>query len=116
MPDYHNYSFVGSPAGNQLQHPYVLELAAKYGATPAQVLIQWQFQLGIPVNPRSMNATHMADNLASYSFFSAAGGLNQPELDNLSSQPQDICGSDASNCEGQRSRRRPSLASPPPPS
>ena len=96
VPDYHNYSFVGAPAGNQLQHPYVLSLADKYSATPAQVLIQWQYQLGIPVNPRSMNATHMADNLATYSLFAAIGGLNQTEMDNLSSQPQDICGGDAS--------------------
>ena len=96
VPDYHNYSFFGSPAGNQLQHPYVLSLSDKYGATPAQVLIQWQFQLGIPVNPRSMNATHMADNLATYAFFSG-NGLNQTEMDTLSSMPQDLCGSDASN-------------------
>ena len=47
VPDYHNYSFTGVPAGNQLQHPYVLSLADKYSATPAQVLIQWQYQLGI---------------------------------------------------------------------
>ena len=131
VPDYHNYSFVGSPAGNQLQHPYVLSLSDKYGATPAQVLIQWQYQLGIasnsvvavrapheraapppppltlaahpsplpaaqPVNPRSMNATHMADNLATYALFSG-NGLNQTEMDTLSSMPQDLCGSDASN-------------------
>jgi len=91
VPDYHNYTFPGCPAANQLEHAYVQQLGAKYGATPAQVLIQWQFQLGIPINPRSMNAQHMADNLNAYSLFAAAGGLNQTEMDNLSSQPQDIC-------------------------
>lgn len=42
-----------------------------------------------------MNAQHMADNLATYSFFSGIG-LNQTEMDTLSSQPQDLCGYDAS--------------------
>ncbi len=53
--------------------------------------IQWQFQLGVPINPRSMNPQHMLDNLNAYSLFQAAGGLNQTEMDNLSAQPQDIC-------------------------
>jgi hypothetical protein len=43
-----------------------------------------------------MNATHMADNLATYALFSG-NGLNQTEMDTLSSMPQDLCGSDASN-------------------
>lgn len=96
VPDYHKYSFVGAPAANQLQHPYVQQVAAKYGASPAQVLIQWQWQLGVPSNPRSMNATHQAENLAAFSLFAAVGGLNQTEMDTLSSQPQDLCSSDAS--------------------
>ena len=37
VPDYHNYTFPGCPSANQLAHPYVLEVANKYGATPAQV-------------------------------------------------------------------------------
>lgn len=72
------------------------QVAAKYGASPAQVLIQWQWQLGVPSNPRSMNATHQAENLAAFSLFAAVGGLNQTEMDTLSSQPQDLCSSDAS--------------------
>ena len=91
VPDYHQYSFAGCPAANQLQHPYVLSLASKYSATPAQVLLQWQWQLGIPTNPRSMNAQHQVDNLNAYQLFAAVGGLNQTEMDTLSSQPQDLC-------------------------
>lgn len=91
VPDYHNYTFPGAPAGNQLEIPALQQLAQKYGATPAQVILQWMWQLGIPTNPRSMNPQHMADNLAAYALFAKAGGLLQSEMDMLSSMPQDIC-------------------------
>lgn len=95
VPDYHNYTFPGCPSANQLAHPYVLEVADKYGATPAQVLLQWQWQLGVPANPRTMSAQHMDDNLRAYELFAATpfGGLNQTEVDMLSAQPQDLCSS-----------------------
>ena len=75
---------------NQLQHPLVLAIAAQHsGATPAQVIIAWQWALGIPVNPRSQNAQHMADNLAAYSI-----ALNQSEVNALSAIEQDFCSFD----------------------
>ena len=88
VPDYHPYP-PPLPAANQLQHPDVLAIAAEHNATPAQVLIAWQWQLGIPVNPRSMSQQHMIDNMNAYSLF-----LNQTEMDTLSSQPQVTCAID----------------------
>lgn len=51
------------------------------------MLIAWQWALGVPVNPRSMNAAHMAENLAAFT----AVTLNQTEIRLLSSQPQAWC-------------------------
>ena len=88
VPDYKVYP-PPLPA-NQLAHPAVLAIAAQHaGATPAQVLIAWQWALGIPVNPRSQNAAHMADNLAAYALT-----LNQTEVDTLSAVQQDLCSFD----------------------
>ncbi len=91
VPDYKVYPTAGGvlPAANQLQDPVVLAAAAAHGATPAQVLLAWQWALGIPANPRSMNATHMADNLAAYDLV-----LTQEEIDALSARPQDMCAFD----------------------
>jgi diketogulonate reductase-like aldo/keto reductase len=91
VPDYHNYTFSNSPSPNQLQHPYVVSLASKYNVTPAQVLIQWQWQIGVPVNPRTVNPQHMLDNLNTYAIFQENGGLNETEINTLFSQPQDFC-------------------------
>lgn len=92
VPDWKVYPTPQLPVSNQLNHPLVQAIAANHSATPAQVLIAWQWALGIPVNPRSMNAQHMADNLNAYS----AVTLVQTEIDALSSVPQDMCSFDPS--------------------
>ena len=52
----------------QLADPSVLAIAAAHNKTAAQVLIQWQYSEGMPINVRSQNAQHMIDNLNSYDF------------------------------------------------
>lgn len=89
VPDYHPYPSPPLPAANQLEHPSVLAIAQKYGVSPAQVLIRWQWHLGVPVNPRSMSQAHMVENMNAFSF-----SLNQTEVDELSSQPQVRCSID----------------------
>ncbi len=54
VPDYKVYP-PSLPSPSQLTDPVVVDIAARYSITPAQVLLLWQYQLGIPVNPRSMN-------------------------------------------------------------
>lgn len=90
VPDYHPFPTPLFPAANQLEHPDVLAYAAKYNVTPAQVLVQWQWQLGIPVNPRTLNPAHMAENLNAYGLFS----LNLTEMGVLSGQTQNACEDD----------------------
>ena len=46
-----------------LNDPTVVSIAQAHGCTPAQVVQQWQWKQGIVVNPRSMNVTHMKENL-----------------------------------------------------
>ena len=92
VPDYHKFPTPALPA-NQLEHPDVLSIAAAHGITPAQVLLAWQWSLGIPANPRSMNKQHMMDNLAAYTLGIA---LNQTEMDTLNTQPQVTCEIDKS--------------------
>ena len=37
-----------------LEEPIVLEIAKRIGRSPAQVILRWNVQQGIPTNPRSM--------------------------------------------------------------
>ena len=87
-------------------------VAARLGAPPAQAILAWQWGLGIPTHPRSMNPQHLADNLAAYSFT-----LNQTEMHLMSTRPQDLCGLDASwyECACVVATAGPPLAPPPPP-
>lgn len=47
-----------------LEEPVFAELAAKYGKTPAQVVLRWHVQMGFAVIPGSRNVDHIRDNLA----------------------------------------------------
>ena len=46
-----------------LQDPIIRSLSKIYQRTEAQILLRWIYQLGIASNPRSMNETHMIENL-----------------------------------------------------
>jgi alcohol dehydrogenase (NADP+) len=95
VPDYKLYpTNTTLPVANQLNHPAVLAAAAAHGATPAQVLLAWSMQLGIPANPRSMNKQHMIDNLGALD----AVTLTQAEMHALLAVPQDMCSFDATWC------------------
>jgi len=53
-------------AGNGLlEHPVLRDLAARHGATPAQIVLAWNLTIGNVVIPKSSNAARMAENLAS---------------------------------------------------
>ena len=91
LQDYYKYPTPALPAANQLDAPLVVDIAAAHGVTPAQVLIAWQWALGVPTNPRSMNQQHMIDNLNAFTALT----LNQTEIRLLSSQPQAWCTEDS---------------------
>ncbi|XP_060653046.1 aldo-keto reductase family 1 member B1 [Drosophila nasuta] len=58
-----------------LKHPVVLEIAAKYDRSPAQVLLRFQTQSGIIVIPRSVSKHHMYENFKVWDF-----GLDNDDL------------------------------------
>ena len=43
--------------------PYVQQLAAKYGCTPAQIVLQWHLQQGIAVIPKSSHPERIRSNI-----------------------------------------------------
>ena len=98
VPDYKVYNASLLPSSNELTDPVVTAIASSHAVTPAQVLLAWQWQLGIPTNPRSMNRSHMEENLAAYSALT----LNQTEVHLLNTRPQDMCSFDSSwyECAG----------------
>lgn len=50
--------------GKAAQHPVLKEIAARHGATPAQVALAWQLGQGRAVIPSSTRREHLAANLA----------------------------------------------------
>lgn len=43
-------------------------LAQALNRTPAQVVLRWEWQQGVIINPRTQNPQHMTDNLAIFDF------------------------------------------------
>lgn len=51
-----------------LAEPLFAELGAKYGKTPAQVILRWHIQEGNVIFPKSTSPAHIADNMAIFDF------------------------------------------------
>jgi len=93
---FNGYSPLGIPDWHIFPGPYlaktpitdlaVAQVASAHNVTAAQVLIQWQYALGVAVQPRSQNLNHMDENLRSYDF-----SLTNTEIDLLNSAPQVYC-------------------------
>ncbi|MEP7021901.1 MAG: aldo/keto reductase [Pseudonocardiales bacterium] len=54
--------------GELLSDPVVTVLAAKYGKTPAQIVIRWHLQLGNVVIPKSVTPSRIAENIDVFDF------------------------------------------------
>ena len=54
------YSPLGT--GRHLSHPVVARIAERGGRTPAQVLLRWCIQLGLPVIPKSTHRERIEEN------------------------------------------------------
>jgi len=46
-----------------LDEPVLLDVAQRVGRSPAQVLLRWNVQQGVPTQVRSMNPFHMRENI-----------------------------------------------------
>eukprot|EP00884_Botryococcus_braunii_P023108 jgi/Botrbrau1/9481/Bobra.0252s0099.1 len=58
------YSGLGHGKLDLLQHPVVVRLAEEMGHSPAQVLLRWNVQRGVPVLARSSNPGRVRENAA----------------------------------------------------
>ncbi|WBM79301.1 aldo/keto reductase [Cryobacterium breve] len=61
-----SYSPLGQ--GQDLASPIVLELAARHGKTPAQVILRWHIQHGFVVIPKSASAQRVRENIDVFDF------------------------------------------------
>ncbi|QMV44989.1 aldo/keto reductase [Cohnella cholangitidis] len=52
----------------ELRLPLIVELAAKYGKTPAQIVLRWHLQLGLVAIPKSVRETRIIENSQLYDF------------------------------------------------
>jgi diketogulonate reductase-like aldo/keto reductase len=80
------HKFPSPMAANILDEPTVRSMATRYGCTPAQLLLAWIYQQGIPSNPRSYNAVHMRENMDIFNISISAG-----DMATLGGFPQDYC-------------------------
>ena len=71
-----------------LEDPVITSLAKDYNRTSAQILLRWAHQLGVPTNPRSMNETHMTENLA---IFSNPFTISDNDMNRMNNLAQDTC-------------------------
>jgi 2,5-diketo-D-gluconate reductase A len=93
IPDWHAFPTPALPASSTLADPVLLQIAAAHApATPAQIILAWLWAQGVPSNPRTMNTTHMAENLDAI----ATVKLSAAEITALSSRPLDMCSADNS--------------------
>ncbi|MGH3251460.1 MAG: aldo/keto reductase [Trebonia sp.] len=60
------YSPLGT--GRHLTNPVVTKVAARAGRTPAQVLLRWCLQHGVPVIPKSTHRDRIAENAQLFDF------------------------------------------------
>ncbi|KAK5848514.1 hypothetical protein PBY51_006122 [Eleginops maclovinus] len=71
------YSSLGK--GDLVTDPVVLEVAKNCERTPAQVLLRWAVQQGVPVLPKSSNPDRIKDNARLFDFT-----LSDTDMDRLS--------------------------------
>lgn len=58
----------GEGRGGTFDNPVIVEIAKKYGKTPAQVMLRWHIQRGIVVIPKSTHKERMAENFNVFDF------------------------------------------------
>jgi diketogulonate reductase-like aldo/keto reductase len=89
------WSPLGGTGGNLLQNEDINKIAAKYGKSPAQIVLRWDLQSGMITLPKSVNQARIAANIDLFDFELSAddmafiNSLNQnkrvgPDPDNFS--------------------------------
>ena len=58
----------GEGRGGLFENPVLTRIGAKYGKTPAQVMLRWHLQRGVVVIPKSTHIERMRENLDVFDF------------------------------------------------
>ena len=75
----------GEGRGGLFENPVLAQIGAKYGKTPAQVMLRWHLQRGVVVIPKSTHIERMRENLDVFDFvltpedMAAVAALDQGE-------------------------------------
>jgi diketogulonate reductase-like aldo/keto reductase len=69
----------------RLNHPTLVDLAKKYGKTPAQILIRWSLQHGLVVIPKSKQENRIRENSQVFDF-----QLEEEDMELLDSLNEDL--------------------------
>lgn len=64
--------------GTRLNDDKLAAMAARYGRTPAQLLIRWNLQMGVAPVPKANHLAHLRDNLRVFDF-----EISQPDMAKL---------------------------------
>ncbi|GJP36793.1 hypothetical protein CLOM_g21270 [Closterium sp. NIES-68] len=67
--------------GTRLRDPTLVEMAARYQKSTAQLMVRWCLQKGFVVLPRSVNPAHIAANTQVYDF--SISDIDMAKLDSL---------------------------------
>lgn len=65
----------GEGRGGTFDNPVIMDIAAKYGKTPAQVMLRWHIQRGIVVIPKSTHIERMEQNFNVFDFALTDGDM-----------------------------------------
>jgi 2,5-diketo-D-gluconate reductase A len=70
------WSPIGGQGSNLLSEPTLQSLAAKYGKTPAQIVLRWHIQLGNIVIPKSVTPSRIKENIDVFDFELEPGDMD----------------------------------------
>lgn len=63
--------------GGRLDVPLLVELAAKYGKSPAQIVLRWELQQGVVVIPKSVKPERIRENADVFDFELSADDMQR---------------------------------------
>lgn len=66
--------------GGLTHHPILIELAEKYGVTPAQIAIRWSLQHGFVPIVKALDIGHMKSNINSFGFTLSDDDMKQLDM------------------------------------
>ncbi|MEP6526293.1 MAG: aldo/keto reductase [Nocardioidaceae bacterium] len=63
-----SWSPIGGQGADVLSAPEIIEIAARYERTPAQIVLRWHMQLGLVAVPKSSTASRVRENINIFDF------------------------------------------------